>query len=104
MLMYLGDLNGNELDEALRNACNAGAYYVNVLATSHHGNAVVLSISNVSHPRFTCIPRFNDYVNSNWVTCPRHSVVSEGLYPMILNHGGLLRVWVYRLLFVCARD
>lgn len=44
VLMYLGDLNGDELNEALRIARNAGVYYVNVLVAPHHGNAVVYHV------------------------------------------------------------
>ena len=59
VLMYLGDLNGNELNKALRNARDAGVHYVNVLVAPHHGNAVL-------HSHITYIPRCDGHVKSSW--------------------------------------
>ena len=64
--MYLGDLNGNELNKALRNARDAGVYCVNVLVAPHHGNASMFRVNAVSHLRITYIPRYNEHVNSSW--------------------------------------
>ena len=66
VLMYLGDLNGNELNKALRNARDAGVYYVNVLVAPHHGNARTSRVNAVPPLHITYILRCDEHVNSSW--------------------------------------
>ena len=94
VLMYLGDLDGNELNKALRNARDADVYYVNVFVASHHGNAMVPNIDNVPRSRFTYIPRCDEHANSSWKRNLNMAWIM-GTIPVVSNHGNLLRVWAH---------
>ncbi|WP_252901736.1 hypothetical protein [Vulcanisaeta sp. JCM 14467] len=94
VLMYLGDLDGCELDTALWNTRDAGVYYVNVLVAPHHGNARTSRVNAVSHLHITYIPRCDEHVNSSWKKNLNMAWLI-GAIPVISNHNGLLRVWVH---------
>ena len=92
--MYLGDLDGCELDTALWNIRDADVHYVNVLVTPHHGNARTSRVNAVSHLYITYIPRCDEHVKSSWRK-NLNMVWLMGSIPVISNHSNLLRVWVH---------